>query len=114
MNWKVFFTRLGSAVIFAAIMMLGLLYPDPLAIFLLALAIQFLCLREFLKLTSRIFPDAYFPRWLEFVIQVTGVWIVTTITTLSPILLCVLIFGAFILWLIAVLSRKTAFTAVLC
>jgi phosphatidate cytidylyltransferase len=114
MNWKVFFTRLGSAIVFAAVMMLGLLYPNAFAIFILALLIQFLCLKEFFKLMQHIFPDAYFPRWLEYSFHLAGVWLLTTISTLAPLLLCVLIFGSFILLLAAALSRKTALTAVLC
>ncbi len=60
MNWPVFFTRLGSAIVFAIIMMFGLLYSHPMAIIGLALLIQFLCIREFMALVGKIFPDAHF------------------------------------------------------
>lgn len=73
MNWPVFFTRLGSAIVFAAIMMFGLLYPDPFAIIGLALLIQFLCIREFFKLIAAIYPDADFPTWLIWLTQGVGV-----------------------------------------
>lgn len=54
MNWPTFFTRLGSAIVFTIIMLLGLLYPHPYAIIFLSLMIQFLCVKEWHHLLNRI------------------------------------------------------------
>jgi len=79
MSWPVFFTRLGSAIVFAVIMMSGLLIAHPFAIFALALLIQFLCIKEFFRLIAHIYPDAYFPAWLEWFTQVAGVLVVMAV-----------------------------------
>lgn len=50
MNWPTFFTRLGSAVVFAAVMMCGLLWKDWMFVVLVGV-IMVLCLREYFKLT---------------------------------------------------------------
>lgn len=111
MNWQVFFTRLGSSVVFAAVMLLGLLYPNAWAILILALLIQYLCLKEFLNICQRIFPDAYFPAWIFSTTQAAGVVIACCFTfidaqffylgTLIPILIL----------LPATLSKRTAWQA---
>ncbi len=111
MNWPVFFTRLGSAIIFSAIMITGLLFSNPWAILCLAFLIQFLCLREFMRLMARIFPEAWFPAWLGYIVQLAGVILLISIAIpesnfhffafLLPVL--ILLFTA--------LSKKTAWTA---
>ena len=106
MNWKVFFTRLGSAIVFAAIMMLGLLLDNPFAIFFLALFIQFLAIREFFKLMEKIYPNQYFPKWMEFIFQLIGVLIVAALSVMEYLMLMPLILMLFILLLAAVLSKK--------
>ena len=53
LNVPVFFTRLGSAIVFAAVMMTGFLWKDWMFAALIAL-IMVLCLREYFKLANTI------------------------------------------------------------
>lgn len=63
MNWPTFFTRLGTAVLFCALMLTGLLYEDW-AFFLLVCLIMVLCLQEFFKLAGKII-QVEVPAWLR-------------------------------------------------
>lgn len=113
MNWPVFFTRLGSAVVFAIVMMFGLLYSDPMAILTLAILISFLCIREFFKLIAGIFPESFFPAWLMWLTQVIAILVIVAVTLAheSPqILILTLIFPVFIL-LLTILHKKTGLIA---
>lgn len=60
MNWKVFYTRTMSAIVFAIIMLAGLLLEHPAAILVLAILVQFLAIKEFFALSKRIFPKESF------------------------------------------------------
>jgi phosphatidate cytidylyltransferase len=112
MNWPVFFTRLGSSIVFAAIMMFGLLYSNPNAIICLALLIQFLCIKEFLPLVSKIFPEAYFPNWLMPIVQICGIVILLTVPLIQePIVLAVAFVLPTILLLVTLLLKRTALLA---
>lgn len=68
LHWPTFFTRLGSAIVFAAIMMAGLLWNEW-AFLLLILAIMILCLRDYFRLVKKIYPDGTRPKWLQMVTQ---------------------------------------------
>lgn len=113
MNWPVFFTRLGSAIVFAIIMMFGLLYSDPFAIIALALLIQFLCIREFFKLLQAIFPEAWYPSWLLWLTQGAGILVVLGIPLLGsspqPVIIAAIV--PVLLLLATVLHKKTGLTA---
>jgi phosphatidate cytidylyltransferase len=63
LHWPTFFTRLGSAVVFALIMMVGLLWNEWAFLLLISL-IMVLCLREYFRIMQAIFPDAAWPGWL--------------------------------------------------
>jgi phosphatidate cytidylyltransferase len=108
MNWPVFFKRLGSAIVFAAIMMAGLLVPDPYAIFLLALLIQFLCLKEFMKLMPLIFRDALFTKPLHILIQLAGIVVVAAVSIVQIQLVALALLFPLGIWLFSVLSKRTA------
>ena len=71
MNWNTFFTRAGTAVIFAFIMLAGLLGPS-LWFFALFLLVQFLCIKEYFSLLQKINPDATFSVGLQALTQVFG------------------------------------------
>ncbi|HTN44848.1 MAG TPA: phosphatidate cytidylyltransferase [Flavipsychrobacter sp.] len=58
-----FFTRLGSAIIFSIIMMVGLLWNEW-AFLALASAIMALCLREFFKLIHKIYNPEHKNGWI--------------------------------------------------
>lgn len=53
LNWPTFFKRLGSAIVFSAIMMTGLLWKDWMFGLLIAV-ILVLCLREYFRLSNAI------------------------------------------------------------
>lgn len=114
MNWPVFFKRLGSAIIFCAFMLAGLLYPDPIGIFILALMIQFLCLREFLKLCEQIFPEGYFPKWIYPATQAAGLVTMFCLTLIDPVLSFIALILPAAILLPAVLSKHTALKAAFC
>ncbi|OSZ82205.1 hypothetical protein CAP35_02745 [Chitinophagaceae bacterium IBVUCB1] len=69
MNWPTFFTRLGSAVVFCAVMMAGLLCNEWSFLALVAL-IQVLCMREYFRLMKKIYPKYYWPMWMQVAMQV--------------------------------------------
>lgn len=113
MNWPVFFTRLGSAIVFAAIMMFGLLYQDFLAIIGLALLIQFLCIREFFRLIAAIYPESYFPGWLVWVTQVAGVIFMLSVPMIAiePGYALLALIVPVIIMLTTILHKKTGLIA---
>src|SRR5690606_15580761 len=111
MNWPVFFTRLGSAIVFAAIMMAGLLLPNPWAIFALALLILFLCQREFMAIIARIFPEENFPKWLSVLLQLGGLLIILTIAVPENNLFFLCFLLPVSLMLGAILNKKTSLIA---
>lgn len=112
MNWPVFFTRLGSAIVFAIVMMFGLLYPDPLAILFLALLIQYLCIKEFMRMMPLIFKGEHFPAWLSWVAQLSGVAIVLSLPLIrEPIFLLLALLVPVCVLLFSALQKKTALLA---
>lgn len=75
LHWPTFFTRLGSAIVFSAIMMAGLLWNEYAFITLICL-IQVLCLKEYFTLVKKIPPVVYWPKWVPAIVQVVSlVWL---------------------------------------
>lgn len=113
MNWSVFFTRLGSAIIFSAIMMAGLLgglYHFPWSIWILAYLIQFLCIKEFFKMVALIFPQSSFPKYMESLAQLAGVLVVAAVTIWDASIALLTIIPVLFL-LSGILNKKTALEA---
>lgn len=113
MNWKVFFTRLGSAIVFCIIMMLGLLghlYNSPFSIWVLAILIQFLCIKEFFKLMQNIFPSAFFPAYILWITQLVSVLLIWGIALFNRDIALIAIAPISIL-LAGVLHKKTGLIA---
>lgn len=79
-----FLTRLGSAIVFAIIMMAGLLW-NQWAFVVLALLIHDLCLQEYIKLTGLIYPDTAFPVWLQYLLRSLGNILVLTILPVTAL-----------------------------
>lgn len=71
LDLPVFFKRLGSAIVFAIVMMTGLLWVDIAFVILMAL-IHVLCMREFFRLLQKIDTDMHLPGWLPCITQATG------------------------------------------
>lgn len=110
MNWSVFFTRLGSAIVFSAIMMAGLLghlYDSPWSIWILGIMIQFLCVREFFKLIPGIFPEAFFPKYVEWITQIVSIILIMCVAVWNIDIAIITIVPAVIL-LSSILHKKTA------
>lgn len=103
-----FFTRLGSAIVFSAVMMAGLLW-EAWAFVILVLIIHDLCLREYFRLMRSIYPDTEIPDWMRYGIRTLGNLLVLFALPLSkvynfwPVLLAV----PTILLLAAVLHKQT-------
>lgn len=72
LNMPVFYKRTASAIVFAAIMLVGLLWRAD-AFLVLVTVINVLCLREFFKLMKKIDSETYWPLWAEILIQIFSV-----------------------------------------
>lgn len=76
LHWPTFFTRLGSAIVFSAIMMAGLLWNEW-AFLALVILIQLLCLGDYFRLVKKITPDTHWPAWMPWLVQAAAlVWMV--------------------------------------
>lgn len=106
MNWPTFFKRLGSAIIFAAIMLTGLLYKDIVAIMILSLLIHFLCMKEWFQMSNRLFSTfggREMSKFTQYIAQFLGLvvlashWLEATFVWyfLLVALLCMLIYNVF-------------------
>jgi phosphatidate cytidylyltransferase len=71
LNWKTFFTRTGTAIVFAIVMMTGLLGQASWFLILLLL-IQFLCIREYFSLLKKINPEAVYSTGIQVLVQLFG------------------------------------------
>ncbi len=71
-----FYKRTGSAIVFAAIMLTGLLWDNKWAFLGLVCLINLLCLRDYFKLLQKIDKDSWWPGWLPVVIQLMALFFV--------------------------------------
>ena len=112
MNWPTFFTRLGSAIVFSAIMMAGLLW-NKWAFAVLVSIILLLCIREYLRLMKKIDTEEVWPAWLQPVMLAGSlIWLWLSFFSYNyqtpwPILL----FLPTLILLCTALSKKTALRA---
>lgn len=113
LHWPTFFTRLGSAIVFSAVMMVGLLWSNEYAFIALICLIQFLCLREFFNLTKKIHVEVNYPSWLPPLVQVLSfAWLLFQTSVFfgirfSPVLIAV----PTMILLSTTLSKKTGWLA---
>lgn len=77
-----FLTRTGSAIVFVAIMLTGLLWNDW-SVFVLVSLIQALCLREYFLLMKKIQPNDHWAAWLPIVMQLFAFFM---LCSLSPLI----------------------------
>jgi phosphatidate cytidylyltransferase len=75
LNIPTFLKRLGSSVVFVAIMLTGLLWNEWSFLGLILL-IQVLCLRDYFRLMHHIDKETAQPMWQQLVIQLTGMLLV--------------------------------------
>ena len=64
LNLPTFYKRTGSAIVFAVIMLTGLLWNEWAFLALISI-IEFLCFREYVRLMKKTYPDFYWPEWLS-------------------------------------------------
>ncbi len=81
LNLPVFYKRTGSAIVFAAIMLTGLLWNEW-AFYALVCLINGLCLREYFRLMQQIDKETFWPKWLPTAIQATGIILVSLISVM--------------------------------
>jgi len=113
MNWPTFFTRLGSAIVFSAIMMAGLLW-NKWAFAVLASLILMLCMREYFRLMKIVDAEAGWSNWLAPTIIITSLaWLWLSFFTYNYYLLpwVGLLFFPVLILMCTALSKKTAIRA---
>jgi len=125
LNLPTFYKRTGSAIVFAAIMLTGLLWNEW-AFYALVCLINVLCLRDYFRLIPKIDKEAYWPKWLPLKFHALGLILISlmmamfshsvTYAHLDVILIIVVtglcIFPASML-LVTALSKKSSLFAML-
>jgi len=76
LNLPTFFKRLGSSIVFVAIMLTGLLWNEW-SFLGLVLLIGMLCLRDYIRLVQKIDTTSYWPKWLPIVVQIMALLIIS-------------------------------------
>ncbi|MBX9449048.1 MAG: phosphatidate cytidylyltransferase [Taibaiella sp.] len=111
MNWPVFFTRLGSAVIFTGIMLLGLMYEHPMAILLLAALVIFLCIKEFFNISKQIYADQHFTSFHFLISLAASAYLIVCMIIKIPeaFLVLTIIPVSLLIW--SALSKKKHFSS---
>lgn len=110
LHWPTFFTRLGSAIVFSAIMMVGLLW-NVWAFLVLVSLIQVLCLREYFGLMAKLDSDNHPPTWLSLTVQIISLlmlWAVAWQLMQGLALFPVIAVVPILILLATTLSKKTA------
>jgi len=115
LNLPVFYQRTGSAVVFAIIMLAGLLWND-LSFFIIIAAINALCLRDYFRLLRKITPGLHWPAWLPISIQLITCLCLCALyadhfNLLKAPVIPLLALLPFVVFIVSGLSRKTALKA---
>ena len=120
LNLPTFFKRLGSSVVFVAIMLTGLLWNDWAFLGLICL-IHVLCLRDYFRMMQKIDAGTYAPKWLPIAMQLVALLLIFIFSAkmnellpgISKIVFILLPVIPAVLLLCAVLSKKTSLLALL-
>src|SRR5690606_31398720 len=102
-----------SAIVFAVIMMAGLLW-NVWAFLALVSLIQVLCLREYFRLMAQIDTESYRPKWLPVTVQIVCLaWLWSLALQLTKGFALFPVFGVFpiVIILATTLSKKTGLKA---
>lgn len=83
MNWKTFYTRSGTALVFVVVMLAGLLGPSWL-FFLLFLLVQTLGIKEYFMLLSKIHPETDYGVCVPLVVQLMGALLLFSFSGIWP------------------------------
>lgn len=76
LNLPTFYKRTASAIVFAAIMLVGLFW-NIWTFYILICVINVLCMGDYFRLLQKIEPEQYWPAWLKFGIQIAGLLLIT-------------------------------------
>lgn len=108
MNWNTFFTRAGTAIVFAIVMLTGLL-GQPIFFFALLLLIQFLSIKEYFFLMSKINPNEQYSLLLQAIVQLFGAAILLIMANVFDVqksAFAALLFIPIVLFLLEGLTEK--------
>ena len=75
LNLPTFYKRTASAIVFAAIMLAGLLWNDMAFLVLISL-INVLCLRDYFRLMQKIDQESFWPKWLPVAVIVVSILLI--------------------------------------
>jgi phosphatidate cytidylyltransferase len=114
-----FYKRTGSAIVYAAVMLVGLLW-NVWAFLALVCLINVLCLRDYFRLMQKIDKEAWWPVWVPVAVQLVALSLMLTFCIPSEMVPAPLwiIFRIFpivpvVFILISALSKKQSFLAML-
>lgn len=112
MNWPVFFKRLGSAVVFCALLIAGLTLQFELHL-ALVMAIHFLCTKECLNIFQKLTPEENFPKIIHILTHIFGAAIAIAIPMWSAIgsFMYLILLIPIIIFFIGTMQKKTAIHA---
>ena len=120
LNVPTFFKRLGSSIVFVAIMLTGLLWNEWSFLGLICL-IEVLCLRDYFRLVQKIDKETYWPKWIPVVIQIMGLLVMCLFSNMvsgwlpvaATVTLILLPVVPALALMAAILSKKSSFLALL-
>lgn len=78
LNMPTFYKRTGSAIVFGAIMLSGLLWDNKWGFLVLVCLINMLCLRDYFRLMQKIDKESHWPAWLPLKIQAISLLLIIT------------------------------------
>ncbi len=85
LNMPTFYKRTGSAIVFAAVMLTGLLWDSPWPFLALICIINVLCIKEFFALLEKMAGDEPWPVWLHAGMQVLSLFLLVALSLPSGI-----------------------------
>lgn len=106
MNWPVFFKRTGSAVIYVAVMLGGLMWEHPWAVLVLAALLQFLSIKEFFKISDLIFPNPNSNKISFWLAVVVSAFLIVAMVLKDALIYQLLVLVPITLFLWTALSKK--------
>lgn len=109
MNWPVFFKRTGSAVIYVAVMLGGLIWDHPSAVLVLAVLLQFLSIREFFKIADLILPGQQTNKLHFWLATLTAAYLIVAFVLMDKMLFQILTLVPIALFLWSALSKQKVF-----
>ena len=80
LNLPTFYKRTASAIVFAIIMLAGLLWNN-LAFLILVCLINAVCLRDYFRLMQKIDKETYWHSWLPWVFQGVSIFLICRLST---------------------------------